>query len=105
MLLQHILIIISILISYDCNSKFHLGPSGVPARPLAAGINVGGHDKWHFGPSGVRVLPLAAGIDVGGHYKWHFFSLSFSLSLSLSGLIANSPRRDCRRVPKSCMGS
>ena len=30
------------------------------------------------GPSGVRALPLAAGINVGGHYKWHFFS---SLSL------------------------
>ena len=52
-----------------------------------------------LGPSGVRALPLAAGINVGGHYKWHFFLL---LSLS-SGLIANSPRRGCRRVPKSCM--
>ena len=31
------------------------------------------------GPSGVRALPLAAGINVGGHYKWHFFLfLSFS---------------------------
>jgi hypothetical protein len=29
-----------------------------------------------IGPSGVRALPLAAGINVGGHYKWHFFSLS-----------------------------
>jgi hypothetical protein len=55
----------------------------------------------YFGPSGVRALPLAAGINVGGHYKWHFF-LFFSLS---SGLIANSPRRDCRRVLKFCMGS
>ena len=26
-----------------------------------------------IGPSGVRALPLAAGITVGGHYKWHFF--------------------------------
>ena len=56
-----------------------------------------------IGPSGVRALPLAAGINVGGHYKWHFFL--FLLSLSLSGLIANSPRRDCRRVLKFCMGS
>jgi hypothetical protein len=31
-----------------------------------------------IGPSGVRALPLAAGINVGRHYKWHFF-----LSLSL----------------------
>ena len=45
-----------------------IGPSGVRALPLAAGINVGGHYKWHFGPSGVRALPLAAGINVGGHY-------------------------------------
>ena len=36
-----------------------------------------------IGPSGVRALPLAAGINVGGHYKWHFF-LFFSLSLFLS---------------------
>ena len=28
------------------------------------------------GPSGVRALHLAAGINVGGHYKWHFLSLS-----------------------------
>jgi hypothetical protein len=31
-----------------------------------------------IGPSGVRALPLAAGINVGG---MAFFSLSFSLSL------------------------
>ena len=55
-----------------------------------------------IGPSGVRALPLAAGINVGGHYKWHFF-LFLSL-LSLSGLIANSPIKDCRRVLKFCMG-
>ena len=37
------------------------------------------------GPSGVPALPLAAGINVVGHYKWHFFLfLSFFLSLSLS---------------------
>ena len=30
----------------------NVGPSGVRALPLAAGINVGGHYKWHFGPSG-----------------------------------------------------
>ena len=38
-------------------------------------------DMWKIGPSGVRALPLAAGINVGGHYKWHFvlfFFLSFS---------------------------
>jgi hypothetical protein len=37
-----------------------------------------------IGPSGVRALPLAAGINVGGHYKWHFFLfLSFFLPGSL----------------------
>ena len=35
-----------------------------------------------IGPSGVRALPLAAGINVGGHYKWHFF-LFFLSSLIL----------------------
>ena len=54
-----------------------------------------------IGPSGVRALPLAAGINVGGHYKGHFFLLS-PLSLQL---IANSPRRSYRRVLKFCMGS
>ena len=32
----------------------------------------GGYIKG-IGPSGVRALLLAAGINVGGHYKWHFF--------------------------------
>ena len=31
-----------------------IGPSGVRALPLAAGINVGGLYKWHFGPSVLR---------------------------------------------------
>ena len=42
-----------------------IGPSGVCALPLAAGINEGGH---YFGPSGVHALPLAAGKNEGGHY-------------------------------------
>jgi hypothetical protein len=44
--------------------------------------------KWGqvVGPSGVRALPLAAGIKVGGHYKWHFF-----LSLSSSGSLLILP--------------
>jgi hypothetical protein len=33
-----------------------------------------------IGPSGVRALPLAAGINAGGHYKWHFFLFSPLLS-------------------------
>ena len=37
----------------------------------------------NVGPSGVRALPLAAGINVGGHYTWHYFS---SLSESLTFL-------------------
>ena len=56
-----------------------------------------------FGLSGARALPLAAGINVGGHYKWHFFS--FFLSLFFFRLIANSPRRGCRRNSNFCMGS
>ena len=56
---------------------------------------------FKIGPRGVRALPLAASINVGGHYKWLFLSLSFFLS----GLIANSPRRGCRRVLKFCTGS
>ena len=36
----------------------------------------------NLGPSGVRALPLAAGINVGGHYKWHFFLSLSPLSLS-----------------------
>ena len=72
------------------------------------GLTIRNDLKWQantedIGPSGVRALPLAAGINVGGHYKWHFFSLSFSLS-SLQ-LIANSPRRGCRRNSNFCMGS
>jgi hypothetical protein len=39
-----------------------------------------------IGPSGVRALPLAAGINVGGHYKWHVF-LFLSLSLSSGSLL------------------
>ena len=44
------------------------GPSGVRALPLAAGINVGGHNFRYFGPSEVRALALAAVINVSGHY-------------------------------------
>ena len=62
--------------------------------------------KWPcreiVGPSGVRALPLAAGRNVGGHYKWHYFLSPLSF---LFRLIANSPRRGCRRVPKFCIGS
>ena len=30
----------------------------------------GASRKNNLGPSGVRALPLAAGINVGGHYFW-----------------------------------
>ena len=40
-----------------------------------------------IGPSGVRALHLAAGINVGGHYKWHFFSFFLSLSVSSGSLL------------------
>jgi hypothetical protein len=49
-------------------TKYIIGPSGVRALPLAAGINEGGHYFRYFGPSGVCALPLAAGINEGGHY-------------------------------------
>ena len=40
----------------------------------------------HVGPSGVPALPLAAGRKVGGHYKGHFF-LFFFLLLSSGSLL------------------
>ena len=43
-----------------------------------------------IGPSGVRALPLAAGINVGGHYKWHFFLFLLS-SLFLPGSLLILP--------------
>ena len=84
------------LISRPVNNSSILGYSGINVtRNLLP--------RYLIGPSGVRALPLAAGINVGGHYKWHFFLLS--LLLLLSGLIANSPRRGCRRNSNCCMGS
>ena len=50
----------------------YVGPSGVRALPLAAGINEGGPFLGIFGPSGVRALPLAAGINEVGHYFRYF---------------------------------
>jgi hypothetical protein len=46
----------------------NVGPSGVRALPMAAGINEGGHYIRYFGPSRVHALPFAAGINEGGHY-------------------------------------
>ena len=51
----------------------HIGPSGVRALPLAAGINEGGHYFRYFGSSGVRALPLAAVRNEGGHCFFSFF--------------------------------
>jgi hypothetical protein len=48
----------------------NLGPSGVLALPLTAGINVMDIVLGVIGPSGVCALPLATGINVGGHYFW-----------------------------------
>ena len=76
-----------------------IGPSGVRALPLAAGINEAGH---YFGPSGVCALPLAAGINEGGHYFRHFFPLL--LVVVLTTAIQNH-RRGYRRVSNFCMGS
>ena len=41
---------------------------------LTWGGGVSINSGFYVGPSGVCALPLAAGINVGGHYKWHFFS-------------------------------
>jgi hypothetical protein len=43
-----------------------------------------------IGPSGVRALPMAAGIKVGGHYKWHFvllYLLPESLLILTEGVV------------------
>ena len=54
-----------------------------------------------IGPSGVHALPLAAGINVGGHSTWHYFSFS----LLSSKVLTQNPRKVCRRVSNFCMGS
>jgi hypothetical protein len=36
------------------NGRIKIGPSGMRALPLAAGINEGGHYFRYFGPSEVR---------------------------------------------------
>ena len=63
-----------------------------------------------IGPSGVRALPLAAGINEGGHYFAYFSTLLVFFSflvLVLVGVttVIQNHRRGCRRVPKFCMGS
>ena len=37
-----------------------------------------------IGPSGLRALPLAAGINVGGHYFRYFVTAQLNLNMSLS---------------------
>ena len=81
-----------------------IGPSGVRALPLAAGINEGGHYFRYFGPDGVRALPLAAGINEGGHYFRYFFLFLVVVFVVLTTAIQNH-RRGCRRVSNFCMGS
>ena len=49
--------------------KLKIGNSGLPhSQPELVMVL---HCK-DVGPSGVRALLLAAGINVGGHYKWHY---------------------------------
>ena len=60
------------------------------------------HTTNSIGPSGVRALPLAAGINVGGHYKWHFFlSLSSSGSLLIlpEGVVVGFQKKTKNRPP------
>ena len=69
----------------------------------AAVINVGGRNKWHFGPSGVRALPLAAGINVGGHYFRYFFLLLLVVVVVTTTI--QNHRRGYRKVSNFCVGS
>ena len=55
------------------------------------------------GPSGVRALPLAAGISVGGHY-FRYFSTFLLFSLGVTAVVI-IPERGCRRVSNFCRGS
>ena len=55
----------------------------------------------YVGPGGLRALPLAAGINEGGHYFRYF---SFLVLVVLTTAIQNH-RRGCRRVSNFCMGS
>ena len=57
-----------------------------------------------IGPSGVRALPLAAGINEGGHYfRYFFFFLLFFLVVLTTAI--QKHRRGCHRVSHFCMGS
>jgi hypothetical protein len=75
-------------------ADFNVGPSGVLALHLAAGINKGGR---YFGPSVVRALPLAAGINEGGHYFLGIFPPFLTTAIQ-------NHRRGCCRVSNFCMG-
>ena len=55
------------------------------------------------GPSGVRALPLAAGINEGDHYFRYFYS-SCLLVVVVTTVVQNL-RRGCCRVSNFCMGS
>ena len=72
------------LILFNCSQSLHLYLGykeyfgmGIPGPDEIKSL----YSVQNIGPSGVRALPLAAGINVVGHYKWHFF-LFLSLSLS-----------------------
>ena len=59
-----------------------------------------------IGPSGVRALPLAAGISKIGHY-FRYFSSFYLVIVLLSYLVTTAIQnhiRGCCRVPKFCMG-
>jgi hypothetical protein len=84
--------------------RFVLGPP-IPPRQLIGicRFYIFSNEQFEkIGPSGVRALPLAAGINVGGHYKGHFLLSPLS---SFFRLIANSPRRGYCRVSNFCMGN
>ena len=81
--------------------KFKIGPSGVRALPVAAGINVVAIVLGIiFGPSGVSALPVTAGTNEGGHYFCYFFTSSSSWAHGYSNLIMG-----CHRISNFCMGS
>jgi hypothetical protein len=72
------------------NNSFRYYPSGCPRCYTSRTER-----KYIIGPSGVLALPLAAGINVvaivlgkrSGHSTWHYFSLSLLSSESLTFLL------------------
>ena len=95
-----------------------IGPSGVRALPLAAGINEAGHYFRYIGPSALRApaeqlrwplfwserVACASGATKVATILGIFPFLLLTLTLTLHTPIQN-PRRGCRIVSNFCMWS